>query len=172
MVAGGDTYAFDPGDFRGKEGPSPTGSIRPISVMSRSATERSWAPTSPPQPARTGFTRRQRASCMDAPNARGLGQSALGEHCVDEARRLGFRAMHILSSPPTNPPCGSGAACSRSRDAAAFRLFRKGMSMLRHVSLALGPDAMFERHCGTRQRCVPPGGEWAHDRARLPRHGG
>ena len=40
---------------------------------------------------------------MVAPNARGLGVGrAMGEHCLNEARRLGFRAMQFNFVVSTN----------------------------------------------------------------------
>lgn len=103
VIAGGDTYVFDPAMSREEA----------MAYWFRADTHTYVAETDglvvgtyilkPNQPALGSHV--ANASFMVSPSARGLGAGRLmGEHCLDEARRLGFRAMQFNFVVSTNEP--------------------------------------------------------------------
>ena len=101
-MATGDTYAFDPGISR--EGRPRLLAASGESLLCRGARRTRSLGTYILKPNQPGLgSHVANAAFMVAPNARGLGVGqALGEHCVDEARRLGFRAMQFNFVVSTN----------------------------------------------------------------------
>ena len=101
VVSAGDTYAFDPSTSREEA----------LGYWFRADThtyvaeqDRQVVGTYVLRPNRPGLGAHvSNASFMVAPNARGLGAGrAMGEHCLIEARRLGFRAMQFNFVVSTN----------------------------------------------------------------------
>jgi L-amino acid N-acyltransferase YncA len=101
VVSAGDTYVFDPNTSREEA----------LGYWFRADThtyvaeqDRQVVGTYVLRPNRPGLGAHvSNASFMVAPNARGLGAGrAMGEHCLTEARRLGFRAMQFNFVVSTN----------------------------------------------------------------------
>ena len=101
VVSAGDTYAFDPNTSREEA----------LGYWFRADThtyvaeqDRQVVGTYVLRPNRPGLGAHvSNASFMVAPAARGLGVGrAMGEHCLTEARRLGFRAMQFNFVVSTN----------------------------------------------------------------------
>jgi L-amino acid N-acyltransferase YncA len=103
VVASGDTYVFAPDISRDEA----------LAYWFRSDTHTYVAETDerivgtyilkPNQPALGSHV--ANAAFMVSPSARGLGVGRrMGEHCLDEARRLGFRAMQFNFVVSTNEP--------------------------------------------------------------------
>jgi ribosomal protein S18 acetylase RimI-like enzyme len=101
VVAGGDTYAFDPGISKEEALAYWQHPANRCHVAERGGKIVGTYVLKPNQPGLGSHV--ANAAFMVAPNARGLGVGqALGEHCVDEARRLGFRAMQFNFVVSTN----------------------------------------------------------------------
>ena len=103
VIAPGDTYVLDPGTSREEA----------LAYWFRPDTQTYVAESDghivgtyilkPNQPALGSHV--ANASFMVSPSARGLGVGRrMGEHCLDEARRLGFRAMQFNFVVSTNEP--------------------------------------------------------------------
>jgi GNAT superfamily N-acetyltransferase len=103
VIAPGDTYVFDPGTSREEA----------LAYWFRPDTQTYVAESDgrivgtyilkPNQPALGSHV--ANAAFMVSPSARGLGVGRrMGEHCLDEARRLGFRAMQFNFVVSTNEP--------------------------------------------------------------------
>jgi ribosomal protein S18 acetylase RimI-like enzyme len=103
VIAPGDTYVFDP-DMSREEA---------LAYWFRADTQTYVAESDgrmvgtyilkPNQPALGSHV--ANAAFMVSPSARGLGVGRrMGEHCLDEARRLGFRAMQFNFVVSTNEP--------------------------------------------------------------------
>jgi L-amino acid N-acyltransferase YncA len=101
VVAGGDTYVFDP------ETPRDEALAYWFQQGTRTYVAESGGRvvgTYVLRPNRAGLgSHVSNASFMVSPSARGLGVGrAMGEHCLDEARRLGYRAMQFNFVVSTN----------------------------------------------------------------------
>ena len=94
VVAGGDTYAFDPGIAREEALGYWLDRAARCYVAERDGTVAGTYILKPNQPGLGSHV--ANAAFMVAPRARQLGIGrAMAEHCLDEARRLGFRAMQF-----------------------------------------------------------------------------
>ena len=103
VVAGGDTYAFDPGISKEEALGYWHHPANRCHVAERDGKIVGTYILKANQPGLGSHV--ANAAFMVAPNARGLGVGqALGEHCVDEAHRLGFRAMQFNFVVSTNEP--------------------------------------------------------------------
>ncbi len=103
VVAGGDTYVFEP------ETPRDQALAYWFDRGTRTYVAESdgrVVGTYVLRPNRPGLgSHVANASFMVSPSARGLGIGrAMGEHCLDEARRLGYRAMQFNFVVSTNEP--------------------------------------------------------------------
>jgi len=101
VVAAGDTYVFDPDTSREDALAYWFGPETRTYVAER---DRQIVGTYILKPNRPGLGAHvSNAGFMVAPDARGLGAGrAMGEHCLSEARRLGFRAMQFNFVVSTN----------------------------------------------------------------------
>ena len=101
VVASGDTYAFDP-DISREEALAYW--VHPANHCYVAEREGSIVGTYILKANQTGLgSHVSNAAFMVAPSARGLGVGrAMGEHCLDEARRQGFRAMQFNFVVSTN----------------------------------------------------------------------
>ena len=101
VVALGDTYAFDPGISRDEALAYWMEPGNHCHVAEREGTIAGTYILRPNQPGLGSHV--ANAAFMVAPSARGLGLGrAMGEHCLDEARRQGFRAMQFNFVVSTN----------------------------------------------------------------------
>ena len=101
VVAAGDTYAFDPDISRDE---ALAYWMHPAGHCCVAEREGSIVGTYILKANQTGLgSHVSNAAFMVAPGARGLGVGrAMGEHCLDEARRQGFRAMQFNFVVSTN----------------------------------------------------------------------
>jgi hypothetical protein len=107
VVASGDTYAFDPDISRDDALAYWMQPANHCHVAERQG--RSSEPTSSRPTSRARLSRRQRRVHGRAERARHGSRTAMGEHCLAEARRQGFRAMQfnfVVST--TSPRFGFG----------------------------------------------------------------
>jgi len=101
VVATGDTYAFDPDISREDALAYWQHPANRCYVAEHDGQMLGTYILKPNQPGLGSHV--ANAAFMVAPGARGLGIGrALGEHCIDEARRLGFRAMQFNFVVSTN----------------------------------------------------------------------
>jgi len=101
VVARADTYAFDPGISKEEALAYWLHPAHRCHVAESDGRIVGTYILKPNQPGQGSHV--ANAAFMVAPNARGLGVGqALGEHCVEEARRLGFRAMQFNFVVSTN----------------------------------------------------------------------
>ena len=101
VVASGDTYAFDPGISRKEALAYWMHAANRCYVVERDGTIFGTYILKANQPGLGSHV--ANAAFMVAPGARGLGVGqAMGEHCLDEARRQGFRAMQFNFVVSTN----------------------------------------------------------------------
>jgi ribosomal protein S18 acetylase RimI-like enzyme len=111
VVASGDTYAFDPGISRRDAlaywfRPDTHTYVASLNCLKQSSPEQAErvVGTYILRPNQSGGgSHVANAAFMVAPDARGQGIGrAMGEHCLSEARRLGFRAMQFNFVVSTN----------------------------------------------------------------------
>jgi ribosomal protein S18 acetylase RimI-like enzyme len=103
VVAPGDTYAFEPHTSREEALTYWLHSSARCYVAERDGIIVGTYILKPNQPGLGSHI--ANAAFMVAPTARGLGVGRImGEHCVSEARRLGFRAMQFNFVVSTNEP--------------------------------------------------------------------
>lgn len=101
VVAAGDTYAFDPDTSREEALAYWQHPANRCYVAERDGKIVATYILRPNQPAQGSHV--ANAGFMVAPGARGTGVGhAVGEHCLGEARRLGFRAMQFNFVVSTN----------------------------------------------------------------------
>ena len=101
VVASGDTYAFDPGISREDALAYWMHAANHCYVAEREGTVLGTYILRANQPGLGSHV--ANAAFMVAPGARGLGiGQAMGEHCLDQARRQGFRAMQFNFVVSTN----------------------------------------------------------------------
>jgi ribosomal protein S18 acetylase RimI-like enzyme len=102
-VVPGDTYAFDPNISREEALAYWLDSSARCYVAERDGVIVGTYILKPNQPGLGSHI--ANAAFMVAPNARGLGLGrTMGEHCINEARRLGFRGMQFNFVVSTNEP--------------------------------------------------------------------
>jgi GNAT superfamily N-acetyltransferase len=101
VVAEGETYAFDPGMPRDE---ALAYWFHPGTRTYVAESDGRVVGTSILKPNQPGLgSHVSNAAFMVSPSARGLGVGrAMGEHCLDEARRLGYRAMQFNFVVSTN----------------------------------------------------------------------
>ena len=103
VVASGDTYAFDPGVSRDEALAYWMHAANHCYVAEKETRIVGTYLLRANQPGLGSHV--ANAAFMVAPTARGLGiGQAMGEHCLDEARRQGFRAMQFNFVVSTNEP--------------------------------------------------------------------
>lgn len=101
VVASGDTYAFDPGIARDEALAYWMSAANRCYVAEREGTLLGTYILKANQPGLGSHV--ANAAFMVAPDARGLGVGqTMGEHCLDEARRQGYRAIQFNFVVSTN----------------------------------------------------------------------
>lgn len=127
VIAPGDTYAFDPGMSR-RDALAywfQTGSS--TYVAERNGDIAGTYIVRPNQPGLGSHV--ANAAFMVSPQARGMGVGRqMGEHCLDEARRLGFRAMQF------NFVVSSNQAAIRLWESLGFKIVATLPGAFRHSS--------------------------------------